>query len=286
MRVSSVLTFILERHKIYMRRSAGEQKPWTSDRILLSYRFCNVYRELDAVTLWISKNWREPLDAKHSVNGWFWMAVARFVNDTGTLEELTPMVLRDVWDEKFFIETLKARRDRGLRVFNPAYIVSTNGRKMDKVDYVGKHVLSGLWTQCERLTPRVSDTLLSFHTRLTSADGVGSFMGAQIVADIKYMRSCPLIQAPDWWSFAAPGPGSMRGLNRVYERTTKESWPGTSWLHHMIQLKNALDPLIEQAGLQKLHMQDLQNCMCEFDKYERVRLGEGTPKQLYPGLGV
>jgi hypothetical protein len=30
-----------------------------------------------------------------------------------------------------------------------------------------------------------------------------------------------------------------------------------------------------------MHAQDLQNCLCEFDKYERARLGEGTPKQIY-----
>jgi hypothetical protein len=30
-----------------------------------------------------------------------------------------------------------------------------------------------------------------------------------------------------------------------------------------------------------LHAQDLQNCLCEFDKYERARLGQGVPKQIY-----
>lgn len=34
----------------------------------------------------------------------------------------------------------------------------------------------------------------------------------------------------------------------------------------------------------KLCAQDIQNCLCEFDKYERVRLGEGAPKQRYPGV--
>jgi hypothetical protein len=39
-------------------------------------------------------------------------------------------------------------------------------------------------------------------------------------------------------------------------------------------------------NLKDLHAQDIQNCLCEFDKYERVRLGEGTPKQLYKPKGV
>ncbi|GAF76676.1 unnamed protein product [marine sediment metagenome] len=28
-------------------------------------------------------------------------------------------------------------------------------------------------------------------------------------------------------------------------------------------------------------MREVEHTLCEFDKYERVRLGEGTPKQLF-----
>jgi len=34
-------------------------------------------------------------------------------------------------------------------------------------------------------------------------------------------------------------------------------------------------------GMPKMCAHDLQNCACEFDKYMRVKLGEGEPKQLY-----
>ena len=34
-----------------------------------------------------------------------------------------------------------------------------------------------------------------------------------------------------------------------------------------------------------LHAQDVENCLCEFDKYERTRLGEGRPRSLYAGMG-
>jgi len=42
--------------------------------------------------------------------------------------------------------------------------------------------------------------------------------------------------------------------------------------------------LAAEVGMPKIHMQDLQNCLCEFDKYERVRLGEGRPRNGYRGL--
>ena len=38
---------------------------------------------------------------------------------------------------------------------------------------------------------------------------------------------------------------------------------------------------LERIGLHGLRAQDLQNCLCEFDKWMRVRLGEGKPKRRF-----
>ena len=44
--------WINERHQIYLRKQADPKGwPWTSDPILQEYRFCNVFRELDTVTM-------------------------------------------------------------------------------------------------------------------------------------------------------------------------------------------------------------------------------------------
>ena len=48
--------YIDERHFIYLKRQDGKTFPWTQDKILQTYSFCNVYRELDKVTIWIRKN--------------------------------------------------------------------------------------------------------------------------------------------------------------------------------------------------------------------------------------
>jgi hypothetical protein len=32
----------------------------------------------------------------------------------------------------------------------------------------------------------------------------------------------------------------------------------------------------------KLEMRDIEHSLCEFDKYERVRNGEGAPRGRYP----
>ena len=49
-----------ERYNIYLSRVANDPPPWTEDPIFQKYKFCNVFREHDRVTIWLRENWREP----------------------------------------------------------------------------------------------------------------------------------------------------------------------------------------------------------------------------------
>lgn len=276
MRVDDLMAFILERHKIWKLKEAGKPKPWTQDIILQSYRFCNVYRELDTVTQWIATNWRER--HKDDPHLWFAMCVARLINWPDTLEALGYPV---PWRASRFETTLHGRQTRGEKAFGGAYIVSTNGRAMDKAIYLAGHVLNPLWAARTRLAPRKGDTLAAFHARLMEFDGMGSFMAAQVVADLKYVE--PLRSAPDWHTWAASGPGSRRGLNRVLGRPVDKPWRELDWHMALRDLHGAVEARAKKAKLPPIHAQDLQNCLCEFDKYERTRLGEGRPRATYPG---
>lgn len=151
-----------------------------------------------------------------------------------------------------------------------------------KTDYLLDKVFSPMWRNRAELRPKKGDTLAFFHAGLKECYGMGSFMAAQVVADIKYVA--PLSQAPDWWCWAAPGPGSERGLNRVLGRPVKQPWKAEEWLKQLQALKEQIDPYLERAKMPEMHAQDLQNCLCEFDKWCRVKYGEGRPKQLYPGV--
>jgi hypothetical protein len=269
--------FIKERHSIYLKRQAGMPKPWTGDKILQSYRFCNVYRELDTVTQWIRKNWRQP--NYHEPDVWFMMAIARLVNNPETLKEYSPNGPKK-WRSNFFVDALHHQRDAGKKVFSGAYIVSTNGRAMDKAEYLAKHVLDPLWEARKDIRPRKGDTLASFHARLTAFQGLGSFMAAQVVCDTKYTATLDL--ATDWHTWAAPGPGSKRGLNRVCGDDKDDPWRDDAWLAVLQRLRREIKPILPKEW-SELHAQDLQNCLCEFDKYERTRLNEGRPRSTYPG---
>jgi hypothetical protein len=143
---------------------------------------------------------------------------------------------------------------------------------MDKVDYLVEQVLGPLWADRKKLRPFKGRTLAEYQALLMSYDGLGSFIAAQIIADLKEME--PLKSAKDYWTFAASGPGSRRGLNRVLNQAPNTPWNEKAWREMLALLQQEIKPL-------ELHAQDLQNCLCEFDKYERARLCEGTPKQIY-----
>jgi hypothetical protein len=279
MRITDLFAFVRERHMIFERRAAGLPKPWTQDTILQKFRFCNVYRELDTVTQWITKNWRTP--HRKNPDLWFAMVVARLLNWPATLQELGYPA---PWDGgKRFLATCKSRSGAGEKVFSGAYIVSTNGHTMPKPQYLVQHVLNPLWKERTRIQAAVRVGLLAnLHEVLCEFNGLGSFMAAQVVADLKYTE--PLLKAQDWWQWAASGPGSRRGLNRLLGHPVDAPWNEERWLTNLQLATVKLNVLVRDACMQRLHAQDVQNCLCEFDKYERVRLGEGRPRSLYPGV--
>lgn len=273
----TLLYWIKERQFIYARKLAGMPKPWTKDKILQSYRFCNVYREQDTVTRWIATHWRDPFSFDEDL--WFAMVVARLINWPDTLEEIGYPV---PWNPRQFCRTIHDRQERGDKAFGGAYIVSTNGHALDKADYLAKHVLAPLWASRTSLRPSAADTLAQYHAKLTRFNGLGSFMAAQVIADLKYTP--PLDGATDWWSFAASGPGSRRGMNRILGRPISVPWREADWHKNLMALNEWIAPQVRDLGLQPLHAQDLQNCLCEFDKYMRTKNGEGRPRATYPGL--
>lgn len=280
MRAADLFTWMVKRHRIYERRQTGMPKPWTQDLILQRFRFCNVYRELDTVTVWINKHWRQPHLWDPDV--WFAMVVARLINWPDSLAEgFYPVP----WDTKkdHWVRALNDRKERKVKVFTGAYMIHADATHSgSKVDYLAEMVLTPMWERRDELRPKAGDTLNSFHKRLMTCRDMGSFMAGQVVCDTKYVDQ-HLKMAPDWWTWACPGPGSMRGLNRVFEREKNSPWRNSEWLEKLGELHKVINILVDRYRMPLIHAQDLQNCLCEFDKYERVRLGEGLPRSLYPG---
>lgn len=304
-----LIAFALERHRVWYRRFVLKtEKPWTQDKILQTYRFCNVFRELDTVTQWIDTNIRKPY-AKHP-HLWLMLCAARQINWPDTLEDLMRTdgaFFNSDWSPERMRSTMLARRKRGEKVYTGAYMISGQRSNPDRTKADKPHITANLtllpmWKERHRLTALFEDavSLEETYATLSLYNGFGSFMTAQVIADMKHTRY--LKDASDWWTWCALGPGSTRGLNRVYGRRRDPNEPhkgrfkplNMKWSAE--ETSAAIEPLrnaLIDAFLKTRHApflpvkpicaQDTQNCLCEFDKYERVRLGEGRPRALYDG---
>jgi hypothetical protein len=254
------------REMIREKKEAGLPKPWTTDEVFQHVYFCNVYREHDRVTKFIrrmySPRFLHPLFVHNII-------LSRFLNWPDTLDELG---YQDTWDPPYVKQVLNEIKASGKKVWGAAYVVTTHGLKMDKIDYL-----------CDRVLPSIQKVLavyLPWETcsdashQLQHIEGVSTFMAGQVIADLKNTPGYSLANAPDWNHFALPGPGSIRGMNWVC------GWkvPANEWKDKL----NELHHIVKAAGW-PICQQDLQNCLCEFDKYMRVKNGTGTSKRHYNG---
>lgn len=282
MRIDELFHFMQARHEIYLLRATGAPRPWTADAILRNYRFCNVYRQLDKETIWIMNEWLKP--NQHEEDVWFATLMARVVNWSPTLAALG---YPDDWSAGKFIETIELRGRLKQKVWTGAYMITTHKKPGPKSEYYA-NLLGSAWRMRRFYRPKDGATLYGYYCRLMDIDGIGSFIAGQVIADLKYLRPCPLFKAKDWKTWSAPGTGSIRGMNRVLGRPPQLGIDSQMWVDTMKELQIGVAARMERSRIvtEPLHAQDLQNCLCEFDKYERARLGQGRPRATYDGVGL
>lgn len=282
------IKFVKERDTIRVRKERGDPWPWTKDPILKAYRFCNIRREDDKQTRLIHENWLRP--HAHGQDLWFAMAVARLVNWWPSLNAVGwPLP----WEEKVdkFVQELEARSISGVKVFTGAYMVRAGPHVSGlKSTYIALEVLTPMWEDREHIRPRKGDTLMEFHARLLNYKDMGPFIAGQIVADAKFGANS-LATAKDRDTWATSGPGSLRGLARLEGLSILglHNWTRHSnWWASFARFRDAywMECAKRPSPPPWLDAQNLQNCLCEWDKYQRVKLGQGRPRAGYtPNLG-
>jgi len=264
-RVNDFNSFMEERHNIFIRKEINnEPYPWSDDAILTEYSFCNVYRELDRVTIWIRENWREPY-ADHP-NLPFAMAMARQINWPDTLDEIG---FPTEWRPDHVKTIMQDRMAKKQKVYTGAYML-TGTLGGTKIEQTVDKILTPLYANFPCDFSSIENSWKSF---LPYA-GFSDFMSYEVVTDLRHTKW--LEKAPDIMTWANPGPGAMRGLNRIFGRPLDSKQKKPLFIQEMRDLLAVLNnrPL-------PLEMRDIEHCLCEFDKYERTRLGQGRPRSRY-----
>ena len=268
-----LLLWIQEREYIRVKKESGKPKPWTNDPVLRDYKFCNVRREDDRVSRWVQREWLAPNEG--NPNFAFAACMARHFNWPDTLQ-LIGFPSGISFDSQDVKERIKYARDkRGAKIYTGAYTVSTCGRSMDKVDYSIDIVLAPMFEVIRN--PKEGETIQSYWKYLQQFEGFSSFMAGQVVADLKMFA--PLNTAPDCWSWAPLGPGSIRGLNRMYDRKLTTPLKQEEGLKMLLNIQE----IIRTSLSMNMPLHNVQNCLCEFDKYMRLKYDGGKVRSKYPG---
>lgn len=284
--------WVKEREAIRVKKTAGAPPPWTDDPILAKFRFCNVRREDDRVTMWIAENIRKPF-ADHPLL-WLMLCIARQINWPDTLERL--INYRDLHDgggawpdsDAFSPETMrfvmKHMQDNGLKVYTGAYTITAPPAKgASKIDFTCETVIGQLWCAASTIGAYFRSpgrTIRGAHAVLMRYKAWGEFMAYQAVGDMIFTKI--LEGAPDRNLWCAAGPGTLRGLNRIHGRPVDyrlSQEQARSEIRKIFAIAQA------ETGV-ALEFNDVPNILCETDKYLRVKNGEGAPRATYvPGRG-
>jgi hypothetical protein len=285
--------WIHERHQIYLRRKAGQQKPWTDDEVLQKFFFTNPYRENDRVTVWFRENIREPLRNDPRVLfatvafRWFNLpATGKFLMGIHDVGKKTRFGLLTNWDEESAIGYLAAHAGSGNKVFTGAYMVpAAPGTK--KYEHACRWI-TNVWREKDRLLLAIfaNGTLEGAHAVLAEMPWIGKFAAYEIVTDLRHTYL--LENAPDIMTWANPGPGCIRGLYRLRglplsSRGNSDCLPRPDgWLEQMQELLALAQKRMPK--MPKFEMREVEHSLCESDKYERARLGDGKLKRTYQGV--
>ncbi len=278
--LNSFFKYVEERERIRLRKEAGEPRPWTKDPHLHAYKFTNVRRVHDRTTRELLTIYERhaPKSPDHVV---LYNCGAYRLFGTSEMAQALGWMRKHEGDRT--AQLARARLDAGLKVFTGAYIISNNGKAAPKEDVV-VGFLGGLWSRAERITGVLNDTgsweRACAQLRQVEGFGGSGFMAKEVLQD--YLLCRPNV-ARDALTWTPVGPGARRGLNRVFGRTVERQQPESLFYAEVVTLRTAVQPIWRKAfpkgGTLSAH--DIQFCLCEFDKIERVRHGEGKPRSLY-----
>lgn len=267
------LWWIYERDQIRRRREAGQPWPWTEDAVLQTGYFCNVHREYDKVTRWFVERYRGPWADNPCVM--FGTICFRWFNlPSPTGDMLLHYDLLNAWDDRLAYDLLHGMWRDGQKIFTGAYIInSAGGIGIPKWQFVWER-LCNVWNMREALLAEYekATTLEAAHKILMQVNGIGGFMSYEVITDLRHTYL--LRDATDIDTWAHLGPGARKGMSYLY--------PGYQAREMLPLMRSLIEwTRMRLPDVPRLEMREIEHSLCEFQKYEAGRTGNGRLKRRY-----
>ena len=253
----SLWDWINERHAIAHRRRRGDPRPWSDDPLFNDWSFTHVFRELDRGTLAL----RNLLLTHDGPDMLFNICWYRVLNRTQHAKRLGYVTNIDDFLAYF-------RNPKNKPMFSAATQTCAG--------LLGPDVLYGvtlqeMWKNRHRdwLDVAYAKTLAELMPVFMKYDGIGRFLAYEIVTDIRH--EIDPFKWTDAQRWASVGPGSAAGLKRLGMDPTPES------IYKLWIIAPA--ELGAHVPMNLFEAREVEHSLCEFDKYERLRLKTGCPRR-------
>jgi len=298
-KTNAFFSFVEEREQIRLRKEADLPYPWTDDPILRDYKFTNVHRHHDRTSRELREMFYNPRFENSMPTLLMNAAHYRYFGTYEFASALGWTSFNDMDDDhwEWVKELAEDRLANKERVFTGAYVITNQGISAPKQEVVVDYFLKALHKKAEELCKIAEDgySWEAVATEMRKINGFGGsgFMTKEILLDTTYtsfwLNHNNIVNHPkdgrftfpaDWDDWTPIGPGARRGAARVSgdedAKPLKEDIAGDV----IFQLGMNQDLFLPDEW-DRLAPHDIQFQLCEFDKYERVRLGQGRPRSRY-----
>lgn len=272
--------FVKERHDIWWARQQGKPQPWTTDHVLATRKFTNVFRILDAGSQFVARDLLHGDDTLKSEDALMRCFLYRYTNRPepwlAFKEEFGRFPIREDL-ERNLPDLWHDYKAGGHPIFGNAYKMFSGyeNKGTDRLTWItelaNRFFGFGPEDVCHDFiwaeTP--ADKLAVLKTIPRCAD----FMGMQVLTDWGYWDP-----AHDENAFVVPGPGCRVGAKAIgmkAEDAIRWACESFSWDERapMIPVRN---------GWRTLSWMDVQNTFCEFGKYVRYTSGPIRDRSYTP----
>ena len=257
---------------MYYRRLDDPFGPWTSDPILMEYRFTNTYRAADRVSQYLIREVQYRPDRSPAPAEVFFRTILfKIFNRIDTWESIESAIGPVSWqsaDLAVIASVLDTKLAAGSRIYSAAYIMPSPA-----LGHQRKHAnhLALLARMMEDGLPgRLStvSSLRAVYELLLSYPGLGPFLAFQYTVDLNYSTVIDF----DEDDFVVAGPGAIDGIAKCF-LDAKGVDPAAVIYAMMDRQSDEFSALgLNFPGLfgRPLKLIDCQNLFCEISKYARA----------------
>jgi len=284
--IKDLAYWINERHHIYLRKLYNCPKPWTDDPILQQYKFTNAFRQLDKGTIALTNMLLQESYNKSEIHQtvkldliffnicWYryfnWYEHAKNLGFINSYEEVENYI--------------KERHKNNQRIFTGAWMTTGVFCEDKHITYL--RACKDAWNRRFAFIKYIEEnnSLEKVSNKLQELYMIGKFLAYEIACDLRFTSL--LKNATDKLIWANMGPGAQRGLKRLGLPYGNQQQGLTSMqllYRRLINTKNILGSHIFNCE-QPFELREVEHSLCEFDKYMRVKMGEGRPRSRYSGV--